>query len=330
MDTADTRTAPTVATEIAKGDRITLLTGEHAEYAVQVSHLPASDDRLPMWAPPRPTDDAVFVTGNFLKADGTTYAHGHTSAWLHGPAGTTWARWEDRKPANVGRPPTRQRLLCTEGDGEPITRRAKAYDAVATVWVAADATGEASMNDSRSLRLVVDSGGSWSLAVRDAWTPGDREHAGVTVAAGHIDDQPGTLRTGTDPYSADAVAALDEPTARTLHELLSRRFAAEAVDGLPDLIREEFTKNAERDRKWARGVATVRFATTDEWDDGYHYTPRDAVAVLVDGATHWVTFTSPEVVDQLDELSDTARANGGLTSESVLVVNLAMDTVEHA
>ncbi len=323
----DTRTTPAVATDLQKGDRITLLTGEHTEYAVQVSHLPASDDRLPMWAPPRPTADAVFVTGYFLQADGTAYVQGHTSAWLHGPAGTTWARWEDRKPANIGRPPTRHRLLCAEGDGEPITRRARVYDAVATIWVADDTTGEATMNDSRSLRLAAFADGSWRLAVRGAWTPGDREHAGVTVAAGHIDDEPGTVH---DPYGADAVNALDEPTARTLHELLSRRFAADALAGFPDMIREEFTKGIDRDVEWARGVVAVRFGTTDEWDDGYHYTASDAVAVLADGTTDTVNFTSVDVTQELDELSDTARANGGLTSESVLVVNLATDTVEHA
>lgn len=320
MSTPDTRPAPAVATDLQKGDRITLLTGEHTEYAVQVSHLPASDDRLPMWAPPRPSKDAVFVTGNFLRADGTAYAHGHTSAWLHGPAGTTWARWEDRKPANIGRPPTRHRMLCAEGDGEPITRRARVYDAVATIWIAGSTTGEAGMNDSRSLRLVAFPDGSWQLAVRDVWTPGDREHAGVTVAAGHIDDKPGTVH---DPYGADAVNALDDSAAWALHELLARRFAAQAVEGFAAVVRDALPPSP------GMPVVSVRFTVTDEWDGGYDYTPRDAVAVLSDGTTQRLDFQPAEVSDQLDELSDTARANDGLTSESALTVNLVTGTVEH-
>jgi hypothetical protein len=138
-------------TAIREGDRITLL-GQGGECALLVRLV----------HPGR--DGSVFVSGRHLDTRGRPYARSGRALYLSGPAGGAWDWYTNRKPRL--RPVTgRRRLVEATGDGQPTYRRARAFDATATIYIAPPDAVRVEQLLHPSLTLAVDGDGTWTLTV---------------------------------------------------------------------------------------------------------------------------------------------------------------------
>ncbi|MEJ3741762.1 hypothetical protein WEI85_00470 [Actinomycetes bacterium KLBMP 9797] len=119
-------------------------------------------------------------------------------------------------------PVSRHRITYMHGDAEPVRRTATTHDAQVSVYVAPKPGHRADLGTTcRGLRLVVDPDGTWSLGVR---MPGVGHVEPITVAAGHIDDDPHLIE-GVDPVGVlsmyDRRHAQDPQTVRALVSALA-------------------------------------------------------------------------------------------------------------
>lgn len=158
---------------IREGDRITLL--DHGGECALLVRLV------------RPDRDGgqVFVSGRHLDARGRPYTRSGRALYLSGPAGGAWDWYTNRKPHL--RPVTgRRRLVEATGDGQPAYRRARAFDATATIYIAPPDAGRVEQLVHPGITLAVDGDGTWTLTVT-APTSGGGPLQRVQVASGSID-----------------------------------------------------------------------------------------------------------------------------------------------